>query len=183
MSILSRAVAVMVLGLVGAGVPAAQAGTSGPSANACTLSAHVTLSPGISMTPTVGTIATHAPGTMTCTGVVNGATVTGPGPVVIKGTYGTGATLALQGGDTCVQGSGSAIVTASIPTTAGTQKITLYVETLALGNAGAAAGISPDGTRNGALFQFSPDRGEDCTTVPVTGIAVSSQALNIRSAG
>src|SRR5438552_8457584 len=104
------------------------AASAGSTAAACRVSLHVSIVPGLSLTPSSGDFgtytydkATETPGVADCTGSFDGAEVTGPGVVTLAGTYGTGALRDLQGGDTCGEGSGSASVSLSLPTTGGTK--------------------------------------------------------------
>lgn len=90
--------------------PPAQASTGIPAT--CTASWHIDFDPGIDLTPRTSTFTTHGEtGTITCTGRVNGHTVTGPGTTGSDGAY----------HGTTARGSGNEHLTATIPTTAGPQ--------------------------------------------------------------
>src|SRR5438128_4078528 len=126
--LVSSAAALLLLAAA-ARVPAL-ASNSSSTTSVCRVDAHVSILPGLTMTPTSGVFGTFAydggrkvetPGTADCKGTFDGADVTGPGTVELDGTYGTGALRGVQGGDTCAEGSGSADVVLSVPTTQGTK--------------------------------------------------------------
>ena len=173
--------------LVAGGVEAPAALASGGSAAVCGVTAHMTLSPGLSMTPSSGVFGTYqdigqnrapSPGTITCAGELDGAAVTGPGQVWVSGSYGTGALSGLQNGDTCIQGSGSAEVKVQVPTSAGVKTLFGQISIVTAGTTGAASG-SVGGATAGQLFQFSADPGQDCVNTPVTGLSVSAQGISL----
>jgi hypothetical protein len=153
------------------------------TANVCQLTAHITLSPGLSMTPSSGEFGTYVtaangtrqqvPGTLACQGFSKGVQITGPGTITINGTYGTGALSFLQGGDTCTERSGSAHVRARIPTTAGIQKLRGTAQIATVAATGFGSGELSGEVRTLTPFQFKADEGQDCVTVPVTGLSVT----------
>jgi hypothetical protein len=141
-------------------VPAsARAEVAGPSASRAVCVAHWTdsVTPGISMTPSVGTFTSNGQtGTITCVGSVAGHAVTGPG------TFGEQGTAS----GTCASGSGTAIFSMTIPTDGGPVTLTMP----AAFTFAAGIGFRPTGSFPGG-FVFAPTRG-DCVLTPVTQIAV-----------
>lgn len=116
-----------------------------------------TVSPGISLSPAVGAFTSHGEtGAITCVGSVNGHRVTGPGTFGEQGVA--------RG--SCALGSGSALFSMTIPTTAGPARLQIPAVFTYVGGVGLRpTGIFPGG------FVFAPVRG-DCITSPVTEIAV-----------
>ncbi|MFL5798597.1 MAG: hypothetical protein ACJ77A_11780 [Actinomycetota bacterium] len=142
------------------------------SAGTCTVKATVTITPGISMRPTKGTVSGSG-GTIACTGLVRGVVVAGPGKLAVSGTYGTGATRALQHGDTCGQGSGSGSLTATLPKAAGgTMRV---LGTFTFVRVGPAVEVNGRlGTsRFAGTLGFGPKFGQTCATVRVTSATVA----------
>lgn len=124
---------------------------------ACVASWRDTVSPGITLTPAVGAFTSHGEtGTITCVGSVKGHRVTRPGTFGEQGV--------VRGN--CAFGSGSALFSMTIPTSAGAARLQIpAVFTYAGGVGLRPTGIFPGG------FVFYPVRG-DCITSPVTEIAV-----------
>ena len=124
------------------------------------------LSPGLSLEPTSGTVATPAPGIIECHGKVNGFDPTGDGQVTEDARYGTKDPDTCQGGG---EGDGRYVVT--IPTSGGVQKF-VATFTFTYGepstHGGVVAGrITGDGVRG--TFDVTPKEG-DCVTKPVTRV-------------
>ena len=183
----STMVALFAGAVLAASLASTSASASGSTDAACQVTAHVTISPGLSLVPSSGVFGTYSvtdgqttqtPGTADCTGTVDGAQVTGPGVVTIDGTYGTGALKDIQGGDTCAEGSGSGAVALSVPTTDGTRSVTGEIDIITAGSTGEATGTLGD-AQAVAAFNFTADAGEDCASTPVTGVSVQSATLNI----
>ena len=142
------------------------------SAGSCAVDAVVSISPGVSMTPSKGTVAGYG-GTIACVGVFNGAKVAGKGRLSVSGTYGTGATARLQGGDTCGQGSGGGSLTAVLPKVGG-GTLTVYgsFTFVRVGPAVAVSGKIAGATFAGTLG-FAPPPTQNCAKVKVTKATVA----------
>jgi hypothetical protein len=117
------ALAALTIGtLLGAAPAHAAAATSA----VCTNLFAATVSPGFTMIRSAGTITTHGEtGLIECVGTIDGHRVTGPGTMGINYAYSRG---------TCVAHVGSGAVSLSVPTTAGTKRMTgaLTVRRIAL---------------------------------------------------
>jgi hypothetical protein len=168
-----RAVALASLLLVALAVMAAGAGAAGkPTTAACTLTAKVTLSPGISQTPSGGTFNSTSGG-ITCRGTVAGASATGAsGSLSFSGNYGPG--------DTCATGKGTGTFSATVPTKSGTKSVTGSFKLTRAGAAGTFQGAVSDGAGDTANinggFTFVPQNGGTCATKPVTSANVNGAA-------
>lgn len=153
---------------------AATAQAQAQTAAACTFSTHVTLSPGVSTTPSTGTFTTGGQtGTIDCQGVIAGAMITGPGTVGYSGSYGTG----LLGPDDCAQGGGSGTFDYTIPTTAGAYGVSGGFTFQRVALAGEFTGRAEGAGYFAGVFEFTPDEGQDCVNVPVTSASVTGQAV------
>jgi hypothetical protein len=94
----------------------APAHAAGATSAVCTNLFKATVTPGFSMLRSAGTITTHGEtGLIDCVGMIDGHRVTGPGTMGIDYAYSRG---------TCVAHVGSGAVSVSIPTTAGTKRMT-----------------------------------------------------------
>ena len=118
------------------------------------------LSPGVTMTPTKGRWST-GPSSFDCQGTVNGQPVTGPGTIVESGPF----------DGSCSHGSGSGVLTITIPTAKGTVHLDVPITFSWMGGAGVAS--APGMT---AVFEFMPTEG-DCVSTPVTGYRQWTQVL------
>src|SRR3981081_2116555 len=87
---------------------------------ACTIVFDVVASPGLTTSPSSGTITTNGEtGTLNCNGPVNGKQPTGQGTSGIVGHYGT------KGGDTCQSGgAGDGVESFTVPTSSGKEHVT-----------------------------------------------------------
>jgi hypothetical protein len=165
------AAAVVALALVPAGIRATGAAAAGlgeenEKGTHCFIDKDDTLSPGLSVKPTSGTVVTPAPGIIECHGKVNGFDPTGDGQVTEDARYGT------KDPDTCQdggEGEGKYVVT--IPTSGGVQKF-VATFTFTYGepstHGGVVAGrVTGDGMHG--TFDVTPKEG-DCVTKPVTRV-------------
>lgn len=137
----------------------------GAEGTPCTGEADLTISPGLSNSPSSGTwTADERAGTITCTGKVNGYDVTGPGTFGGHGRYGT------KDPDTCGGGEAEGIHLISIPTSSGTQNIT-NEHSAVYGplKGGAVVGGEFTGPRFSGTFEARPVEG-DCVTAPMTKV-------------
>jgi hypothetical protein len=151
-------------------IPAAPAsGASG--ATQCTFEHEVVASPGLSTSPTSGTITTNGEtGTFACDGPVNGKQPTGTGTSGSEGRYGT------RGGDTCQSGGeGDAVRSMTIPTAGGPERIknTVTYEFGAF-KAGAPFSARFTGDRMSGTMEVTPIDG-DCASKPVTRYRVTGK--------
>ena len=124
------------------------------------------LSPGLSLSPSSGSVATPAPGTIECHGKVNGHDPTGDGQVTEQARYGT------KDPDTCQSGGeGDGKIEVSVPTNGGVQTFTLLF-TFTYGDPSTRGGVVAgkfQGKGFHGTFDATPKEG-DCVTKPVTRI-------------
>ena len=158
----------LVLAATGLGGTSAVASSSSSSAT-CGVNAKVKIKPGITQTPSQGTIASAKHSTITCEGTIKNKQVNGEGPISFSGTYGA------MGGDTCDQGAGSGTFTASVPKSNGGMLTVKGKFTFT--RAGAEVVLQGKvrhhgGAVNGSLA-FAPDPGQDCVSTPVTSATVA----------
>ena len=131
------------------------------SVSVCTFESQVVVSPGVTPTPSDGTFTTPEPGTITCTGAVEGT-----GTITYEGVTGPlGESCALD-----AFGSGT------LNYVIGDHDVTGDFEFSRAGLAGAFDGETSEGTIAGA-FEFQPAEGQDCATTPVTNATVTGQAV------
>jgi hypothetical protein len=117
-----------------------------------------TVTPGIGLTPSSATFTSNGPtGKMTCVGSVNGHTVTGPGTLAEQGTV----------IGTCASGSGSGILSITLPTDGGPVSLIITATFTYVGGVGLRT--TPPTFPGG--FIFVPAKG-DCVVTPVTQIAI-----------
>jgi hypothetical protein len=157
----------LVVALVGGvGVAATPAKSAEPTH--CVAEFDVTLSPGLSSSPSSGTYTTDGEtGAISCDGPVNGHQPTGIGRRGEHGTFG------VDDPDTCASGGeGTQILSFTIPTAGGDQRVTDR-GTFTYGplEGGGAYGGSYTGERMRSTFQITPIEG-DCVTTPVTRVHV-----------
>jgi hypothetical protein len=164
------------VGLALLAVTATAMGTPGRTVRAaaptaCTWEADLTLSPGLSTSPSSGTFTTNGEtGTMSCNGPVNGAPPSGRGTIGFTGHRGT------KGGETCQSGGGGDYtVSYTIPTSSGSQHVT-DTGTFSYGgiNGGVFSGQF-QGAKMSGTFQVRPTQG-DCVTAPMTKIHDSGRS-------
>ena len=151
-------------------IPTAPAnGASAPTH--CTFEHEVVASPGLSTSPSSGTITTNGEtGTFACDGPVSGKQPTGPGKSGSEGRYGT------KGADTCQSGGeGDAVMSMTIPTSGGPEHIknTIIFEYGAF-NAGAPFSGTFRGDRMSGTLEVTPIDG-DCASKPVTRYQVKGK--------
>jgi hypothetical protein len=124
------------------------------------------LSPGLSLSPSSGTLATPAPGVIECHGKVNGHDPTGDGQVTEQGRYGT------KDPDTCQNGGeGDGRFVVSVPTNGGVQTFTMLF-TFTYGEPSTRGGVVAgkfSGKGFHGTFDATPKEG-DCVTKPVTRV-------------
>ena len=145
------------------GISAAPAdGASG--ATQCTFEHDVVASPGLSTSPSSGTVTTNGEtGTFVCDGPVNGKQPTGSGTSGTDGRYGT------KGADTCQSGGeGDVVMSMTIPTSSGPEHIK-NTGTFDFGafKAGAPFSATFQGDRMSGTMEVQPIDG-DCASKPVT---------------
>jgi hypothetical protein len=147
---------------VAAGAPRTQTGAL------CTIESEIILSSGVGLMPPTGPAAFTSgprPGSITCRGLVNGRTPSGPGTFRMDGVFGVGP----GGGDTCLFGAGYGTYSITIPTAGGpvtvAEPFTFY---------GGAAGPMTAPSLSGS-FEIVPAAGADCLGTPVTGGAFFAQ--------
>jgi hypothetical protein len=137
----------------------------------CTFDIDVVASPGLSTSPSSGTVASKGEdGTSACNGPVNGHQPSRPGTVGFDGRYGT------KDGDTCQSGGeGDGIFSFTIPTSAGAEHIK-NTETYDYGSFKAGAPFSGTfkGDRMSGTFEVQPIDG-DCASSPVTKFHVKGR--------
>ena len=124
------------------------------------------LSPGLSLSPSSGSVATPAPGVIECHGKVNGHDPTGDGQVTEQARYGT------KDPDTCQNGGeGDGKLVVSIPTSAGVETFTMVFE-FTYGEPSTRGGVVAGkfhGKGFHGTFDATPKEG-DCVTKPVTRV-------------
>ena len=146
------------------------AGAAGPSDITqldCTFGVHLAFSPGISPAVEAIRITSTAPGPLSCQGTWAGQAVTGLGTVVFEGdAVGSclGSTIdAVLRLDHPLAGGGRMELT--IPLRSGRLGVALY-------------GTGADPAHPASLWGTgSPDPGQDCRQVPITGIAAAGRAV------
>ena len=141
-----------------AGLSPLPASAGGSSQASCVTELRLTLSPGLSMSPSTVSYGTSgASATITCLGSVNGHAVTGPGTIEDRG---------IARAATCASGAGTSVLSMKIPTAGGLVAMAIPVDYTFVGGVGQRpAGMFPGG------FVFIPTRG-DCILTPVTEVAV-----------
>jgi hypothetical protein len=136
----------------------------------CTLRATDTITPGLSLTPSAGSVGSGGEtGSITCLGAINGRQVTGQGTWGVAHSYGPGP----LGPATCLQSSGTGTYFYTVPTAGGPLHVVGSLSYTALGLVGTFAGKADTSSMSG-VFQFVPIKG-DCITTPVTAIAIMGQ--------
>jgi hypothetical protein len=156
-------IALALLVLVAASAAPPRAAVRAASPTACDFQADYTISPGLSTSPSSGTVTTNGDtGTITCSGPVNGKNPTGPGKIGVTGHYGT------KSGETCQSGGGGDFVANfSVPTSSGSEHVTVTGTFTYGGIQGGLFNGQFQGDRMSGTFQVRPTQG-DCVTAPMT---------------
>lgn len=140
-----------------------------PNDTHCLAQFDMTLSPGLSMAPTTGTLTSHGEsGTNTCDGPIDGQSVTGVGTRGEDGRYGIGA----MGPTSCTssEGQGEFAFSFTMPTTAGPQRVSgTFLATYGPLQGGHLYGGTFTGDRMYGKFTVTPIEG-DCVTTPITKV-------------
>jgi len=148
-----------------AAVPGTDQGPRSPKDIHCLAKLDVTLSPGISMTPSAGRISSGGEtGTNACDGPINGFTPTGVATRGEEGRYG------VEGPSSCMNPSGVAAWTIkfTVPTTGGPQHVEFPVRgTYGPLQGGGVYGGTFSGDGMYGHFTIRPVKG-DCVTSPIT---------------
>jgi hypothetical protein len=162
--------AITLLLLSAPAIPAAPASWAS-SGTQCTFENDTVASPGLTASPSSGTITTNGEtGTFACGGPVNGKQPTGPGTHGVEGRYGT------KNGDTCQSGGeGDAIMSITIPTSSGPEHIkNTFTFDYGPFKAGAPFSGTFHGDRMSGTFEAQPIDG-DCASKPVTKFHVKGK--------
>jgi hypothetical protein len=151
------------------GVPAGAAG----SGTTCTFEADVSAAPGLTTSPTSGTVhGDDKDSTITCDGPVNGQQPTGPGAMGLEGRYGTRDPDTCQGG-----GEGDGVHTITVPTSRGAEHIrNTFTYTYGAFKAGTPFSGTFQGDRYSGTFEVTPLDG-DCASKPVTKFHVKGKGI------
>lgn len=142
-------------------LPLAAPATAADGGARCTFSYFPQLSPGLSTTPGAGKVTSDlSTGKAECTGTLNGANITGPGPFGFFGAYENGS---CQSG-----GIGTGFIVAKIPTYTGEVSIKDPITFKFGPGSGFPPGVGDwDGERTSGRYLVLPTKG-DCVTSPVT---------------
>ena len=159
------AVGMIVLATV-APVPAGAGGQPSTQFD-CTYGVHLALSPGIGPGVEDVRITSSAPGKLTCRGAWYGRSLTGDGTVVFEG----------EAVGTCGGSTIDAVLSMKHPVDGGTEM--LLKLPFRGGRAGMALyGVATEPARPAFLEATgTPDAGQDCKQVPITGIAAEGRAM------
>jgi hypothetical protein len=163
-------VVITLLLLSGPAIAATPASGAG-AATQCTFENDVVASPGLSTSPSSGTVTTNGEkGTFACSGPVNGKQPTGSGTAGSEGRYGT------KHGDTCqAGGEGDGIMSFTIPTSSGAEHIkNTFTYTYGAFKAGTAFSGTFQGDRMSGTLDVQPVDG-DCASKPVTKFHVKGK--------
>jgi hypothetical protein len=153
--------------LIGAALLAVGAMPAGPARGAggtpCTFEYDAVISPGLSSSPSSGTITSNGEtGTITCNGPVNGKQPTGPGTFGVDARYGT------KGGATCQSGGdGEGVIAFTIPTSSGDEHVTSHFTGTFGGLQNGVVSAQFEGDRLSGTSEATPQDG-DCASRPVT---------------
>jgi hypothetical protein len=126
---------------------------------------HVSFSPGVGLTSQKTTATTHGEtGTINCVGAINGHDVTGPGTLGLEGV--------IRG--TCLGGTGSATLSLTVATSAGSEKVS-FPATITWG---PGVGFKFSDSLVGPLtFAFYPTVGDCVTTAATEAVQVGEFVL------
>lgn len=153
--------ALMVVTWAFAGAPA-----TGQEGTPCTGELDFTISPGLTNTPSSGTVSTHGEtGFIECRGKVNGKEATGQGTWGFEGKYGT------KDPDTCAGGEGTSTHSITIPTSQGDEHVIDPLEYTYAPLQGGVYGGEIKGSRLTGTFEATPTEG-DCVTKPLTEVHI-----------
>lgn len=135
----------------------------------CTATLALTISPGLSTTPSKGDFTTgSSPGPLECTGVMRGHDVTGPGLLGLTGKYGESS----DSGDTCLLQAGQGTYSLTLPTSGGAvSEEGSFAEILGPAREGSLSAMSRETSWSGT-FEFEPKQG-DCLFTPITAALVT----------
>lgn len=153
------------------GTRLAQAEEGVGSAAQCFFEFTLTLNPGLTATPSTGTLSTGGEtGSIACYGPVRGAMPSGVGTMGVEGTYG------VAGGDSCAGGVASGTGAFTVPTPAGPKRMEgPFVVNYYSSGVGYFTAAVDGGTSNfSGAVEFSPVAG-DCINSPMTTIRVVGQ--------
>jgi hypothetical protein len=165
--------ALALLGLLFEPAPAQAAPRVQTSGATCSLTIALGMRPGLTLSSDSGVIGSNGlAGTLSCTGVISGGRVTGPGRFGVAGVY--------QG--SCLQGTTSGVAPFEVPTTAGIARGTATYTVIWTGTVGQV-------TASGANYGFGPgpftfvpaSGGGDCVAQPLTLISWQGLQLVIQS--
>jgi len=137
----------------------------------CFIDKYDDLSPGLSLSPSSGTVVTSQPGIIECHGKINGSLPTGDGQVTEVARYGT------KDPDTCTSGGeGDGKLDISVPTKAGLQVFSVTF-TFTYGEPSTRGGIVAgkfQGEGAHGTFDATPKKG-DCITTPVSNVHIVTE--------
>lgn len=159
-----------------------EAHTSDTSA-ACIVAGHRVFDPGFSLVPSTGVWFADEPTDISCYGTIAGMQLAGPAEIDLGGTYGQPSLLS-PFGDTCLAGRMVGDVAVRLQTkNDGILEFTGLLEFIRNGLQLTAQGVlsGPVDLEAHALIVATPDPGQDCTTVPITGVNIVATA-QIRAA-
>jgi len=133
----------------------------------CTYGVHLVFSPGIGPGVEDVRITSSGPGTLTCKGAWYGRSLTGAGTVVLEG----------EAMGTCDGSSIDAVLSMKHPVDGGTEM--LLKLPFRGGRAGMTLyGLATEPARPASLQGTgTPDSGQDCRQVPITGLAAEGRAV------
>ncbi|MFN2557642.1 MAG: hypothetical protein ABR592_12410 [Nitriliruptorales bacterium] len=135
----------------------------------CSAVFDVTVTPGLSLTPSEGSYTTGGErGTWDCQGLYRGRTVTGLGTISVAGRYGESSPL----GDTCLNVSGPGTYSFTLPTDGGPAKEQGTYEQSLFNRRGDVEASSADRQTSWmGDFVFIPTKG-NCLTGPITAARI-----------
>lgn len=169
------ALVIMVSGLLVLPTAAvARAAGPGRAPAVCTLDVHDTASPGWLLTPSQGT--SHANGTMTCVGVLDGKQLAG-GPGPFEWWYSYGSSDVPAGGNTCLLAGGAGTWQVSLPTMDGAA-LALAGDFRWVGSQGGEAHGQLGGLHMQIVWEALPEPDhldENCVTKPASHLRVIAQ--------
>jgi hypothetical protein len=159
-------VVITAMGALGAAGTSLAAASS--SSATCTVNAGVKIKPGISQTPSTGTIVSKKHSTIDCVGTIRNVQVNGSGPISFQGTYGS------NGGDTCAQGAGAGTFAAKVPKmNGGSLAVKGRFTFTRAGSQVVLQGTIKGGSAVQGTLEFVPDAGQDCVATPVKSATVA----------
>lgn len=137
----------------------------------CNFEFEVFASPGLSTSPTSGTVSTQGEkGTMTCDGPVNGQRPTGPGSAGFEGRYGSQKAFSCHD-----NGQGEGVLSVTLPRAGGSEHVTSNsTYTHGAYQDGRLFSGTVRGERFSGTFEARPTEG-DCVSTPITRFRVTGQ--------